>query len=205
MASIRRIKNSIFEFIPGPIYGIIAVVICLSGYLIAYLMYPPSNYSVFLFGSELGIGVGGLIFNICIIVSGIFFLLFYIYLNDLFIKFEVGPKLRQISFIFTIFSTTFFILIGFFPGDPGNIVIFYIHGTAAYFCYLTAVVYIFCLNYIYLKYLSFPKFHVYVGFTISGLIAIFLFVWTPVLQWIFTLPFYAWALYTPSYILYKKL
>jgi len=133
------------------------------------------------------------------------FLLFYIYLNEVFKRENVNERLRKISFFFAMASTVFFILNGLFPGYVDDLFFYWAHGTFALFCYLTAIVYIAIYSYIFLKNQKFSKIHAYMGFVIAGMISVFIFVWISPLQWGFTLPFFVWIFYIPINLLYRKM
>ena len=200
-----RLKTSLFKFIPGPVYGVISVIVGALGYLISYLLYPPQLFYIGYYGSALGIGPGGIFFNLGLIISGILFYPFYLYLDDMLRREKVNEDLRKLTFVLVTISCIWFIFIGVFPGDPDNIFLFYAHGISALICYSSLSGYMIFLNQFFFKNPNFWTIHSYLGWIIAGMVGIFLFTWNPVLQWIFTIAYFIWLTYIPINLLVKKI
>ena len=67
-----------YNLIPAPIYGMLSAATGLGGDIIAIALFPNYNFNRMI--SALGAGPGAIYFNIGTIFSGIFALLFYLYM-----------------------------------------------------------------------------------------------------------------------------
>lgn len=203
MKILNKIKTSLRNL--NSVSGIIAVCIALLGYLIAYLLYPAQKYHIGYFGSELGVGPGGVYFSLGLIFSGYFFLKFISYLKKVINIGKVNIKRENWIFISAKISVIAYSLLGVFPGISDNPVIFMIHGILVFMCYSFGFFFIFFLSAFFSQSPKFLKFHAYIGYFIAFGILTFLFSWISVIQWIFTLTYFVWIAYIAGYMLYKKM
>ncbi|MFW9936776.1 MAG: hypothetical protein ACFFD5_03960, partial [Candidatus Thorarchaeota archaeon] len=74
MVSFNESLNKVFDIIPGAIFGILSVIVGLLGDFLALLFFPEYNLTLMI--SKLGIGPGGIFFNVGTILSGFFAFLF---------------------------------------------------------------------------------------------------------------------------------
>jgi hypothetical protein len=203
MRFVSQIKRKLTSLIS--ISGLIATFIALSGYLISYLLYPAQKYNIGFMGSELGVGRGGIFFNLGLIVSGIFFFLFIIHLDNIINKEET----KEIKGKWTIFlakiSAITYSLIGVFPSKHDNLFMLLIHGTLVFICYVTAFFFTLLLSLFFYNRSSFLRLQAYIGFFIAFAILTFLFSWISYIQWIFTLTFFAWIAFINGYLRFRHI
>ena len=88
--------------VPWPYWGLLSVVIGLLGDFLSFLLYP--NYNLTLMVSDLGTGPGAIFFNLGTILSGIFALLFYIYLGPHLKVGNINSRIQKIAMIFAVLS-----------------------------------------------------------------------------------------------------
>ncbi|MFW9948793.1 MAG: hypothetical protein ACFFKA_01540 [Candidatus Thorarchaeota archaeon] len=202
-----KIYNQVIEKLIGlnSISGLVAVFIALTGYLIGYLLYPAQNYNIGYMGSELGIGPGGIFFNLGIILSGFFFFLFINYLEKVITRDEVNRKWRRSTTNLAKVSVFTYSLLGVFPGLNNNLLIFIIHGILVFVCYTSAFFFILMISIYFYRNSNFLKLQAYIGFFIALEIFIFLFSWSSIVQWIFTLTYFAWIAFIAGFMWIKKI
>lgn len=197
------ILTRIFKFMPGPIFGIISTLIGLSGDILAIIFHSEYNLNQMI--SVLGTGSGGLFFNYGTILSGIFALPLYFYLERVLAKEKIYEKVRRAALISAVVSCMFFIAIGIFPSIENNVFFLYTHGISTLFCFLSGAVYILLFSYLFYKSLKFSNILVYIGVFHSSLIVVFLFTWNPVSEWMMTFGIIIWILSVSFYMIYKKM
>ncbi|MFX1236880.1 MAG: DUF998 domain-containing protein [Promethearchaeota archaeon] len=204
--------NKIYELIPGGLFGLLSVVIGLIGDLLSILLYPGYNMAIHM-ASNLGIGPGGLIFNSGIVLSGIFAILFYLYMGQLFNDGFNEDKIVKTAVFFAVLSSIFFILVGIFPAMGEYEEIIAIHSVAALLSWLTGICYCCLFCYLILKtnhlsnFLFIFPFMALIAFS-SLLIAIAIpnaTIIVPLIEWtmVFIVSFFITTL--ASYTLYKRL
>lgn len=194
--------SKIFDIIPGPIFGILSVIVGLLGDFLALLLFPEYNLNLMI--SKLGIGPGGIFFNIGTILSGFFAFLFYLYLGRVVKDEHLNENLRKAAIISAVVSCFFFMLIGFFPSLEENQMLIILHGNFASICFIAGLIYFLLFNIIILRNKNFLKIHAYVGFTEACLILFFLFTWNPISEWIMTIGIIVWIMVIASYLLYSN-
>ena len=203
MRFFRQIKRKLVTLIS--ISGLIASFIALSGYLISYLLYPAQKYNLGFMGSELGVGRGGIFFNLGLIISGIFFFLFIIHLDNIMIKAETKKNKGKWTIILAKISAITYSLIGVFPSIHDNLFMLLTHGILVFICYSTAFFFTLFLSLFIYDCSSFLRLQAYIGFFIAFAILTFLFSWISYIQWIFTLTFFAWIAFIDGYIRFKHI
>ncbi|MFX1420058.1 MAG: hypothetical protein ACFE9N_14165 [Promethearchaeota archaeon] len=210
--------EKIDNIIPGRYFGIISVSFGILGDIISYLLFPYTNYN-FLHQavSALCLGSGGIFFNIGNIFSGLFALIFVNLLARTFEDKQSTRRLKSNAIIFANISCIFFIILGLFCGS--NIIIAYIHGTAALTSWGFGFLYITFYNILILKDIKYSKKIGYAGFIVSFflmLLMIFFFLHLfpffrffmnilPFLEWLNTFAIISWYFMIPIYMAYKKI
>jgi len=193
---------NIYNLIPAPIYGLLSAIVGVSGDIIAILFFQGFSLNHMI--SALGAGPGAIYFNIGTILSGIFALLFYLYLVKVIGKETNDPKLHKVGRFFAINSCIFFSLIGVFPTST-DIIIFVIHGSAALISWLSAIMYFIIFSYLVLKNNIFPRFFAYLSLITAVTIIVFLLIWNPIIEWIMALAVTIWITLISAYLLYRKI
>ena len=191
-----------YNLIPAPIYGLLSAVIGLGGDIIAIALSPSYNFNRMI--SALGAGPGAIYFNIGTILSGIFALLFYLYLIKVIGKETNDPKLQKVGRFFAINSCIFFSLVGVFPTST-NMILLGLHGTFALISLLSAIIYLSIFSYFIFKNKSIPEFFGYLALVTAGAIFVFLLTWIPIIEWIMALGITVWITLPSVYMLYRKI
>lgn len=202
MEKLKTVILNTYSLIPAPIYGLLSAIVGLSGDIISILLFQ--GYSLNHMISALGTGPGGVFFNMGTFLSGLFALLFYLYLIKVVRKETNDPKLYKVWSFFSINSCIFFSLVGVFPTST-NLVIFVLHGTFALFSWLSAILYLTIFSYLISKSNNFPRFFVYLALLTAVTIVAFLLTWIPLIEWIMALAVALWITLISVYTLYHKI
>ncbi len=216
MGKIDIFIEKLNNVIPGSLFGLFSIFSGILGDIIALAMFPEYNFMEMAV-SALCLGPGGFFFNLGNVFSGIFALIFVNYLGRTFNEKENNYKLIFGANICANIACISFIILGVFCGS--NIVVQYLHGTAAItswglgFCYITMYNILMIKDLKYSEYLGYFGF--FVSFTFALLIILFflhLFPFLrfimeilPLIEWIGTIAVILWYLIIPSYMLYKKI
>ena len=203
IVKINEILTRVFNFIPGPFFGIASTIIGLLGDILAIISSPSYTLSQMI--SVLGTGTWGFFFNFGTIFSGIFALPLYFYLERVLAKENLYGEVRKAAIISAVISCMFFILIGIFPSYENNVFFLYAHGISTLFCFLSGVGYILLFSFLFYKNLKFPNTLVYIGLFQAGIMVLFLFTWNPIVEWIMTFGIIIWILSVSFYMIYKKM
>ena len=193
----------LFSSIPGQFFGILSPLIGLSGDIIAIIY--NSNYNLNLMISTLGTGPGGFFFNFGTILSGIFAIPFYFYLERTLSKENLNKSMLKTALISALISCIFFIAIGLFPSFDNSIFYTYAHGISALLCFISAAGYFILFSYLFKMSSIFPTSFAYIGLVQTVLIVIFLFTWNPLIEWLMTFGIIVWILSLSFYMSYKNL
>ena len=216
MEKLNILIDKLSRKISGGIFGLLSITFGSIGDLIAYLMYPGYDFtrnSV----SSLCDGSGGLFFQVGTVFSGLFALLFVIYLGRTFNEEKINGNLKKYTIIVAIISCISCIILGAFCGS--NPIVAVIHGVSAFISWLFGLLYITLFNILMLKDPKYSKFLSFFGFIVSfGLfllmIMFFLYyipglqvlvVILPSLEWIDTIAVIFWYLVISIYIILKKI
>ena len=191
-----------YNLIPAPIYGLLSAATGLGGDIIAIALFPNYNFNRMI--SALGAGPGAIYFNIGTILSGIFALLFYLYMIKVIGNESSDPKLEKAGRFFAISSCIFFSLVGVFPTST-NIILFALHGTFALISWLSAIIYLSIFSKLIFKNKVIPKFFGYLALITVGTIIMFLLTWIPIIEWIMALAITIWISLPAVYMLYRKI
>jgi len=201
----EKLKTNILKilnFIPSPYYGLLSAFVGIGGDIIAIALFPSYNFNRMI--SALGTGPGAIYFNIGTILSGIFALLFYLYLIEVIGKETNDPKKQKVGRFFAINSCIFFSLVGVFPTSTDTI-LFVLHGTFALISWLSAIIYLSIFSSLIFKNKVIPKFFGYLALITAGTIILFLLTWIPIIEWIMALAITVWITLPSVYMLYRKL
>lgn len=202
MENLKTFILNTYNLIPAPIYGLLSAILGIGGDIIGIVLFPSYNFNYMI--SALGAGPGAIYFNIGTILSGIFALLFYLYMIKVIGEETNDPKIQKVGRFFAINSCIFFILIGFFPTST-NMILFSLHGTFALISWLSAIVYLSIFSYLIFKNKVIPKFFGYLTLITVGTIIVFLLTWIPIIEWIMALGITVWITLSSVYMLYRKI
>ena len=191
-----------YNIIPAPIYGFLSALSGVSGDIIAILLFQGFSLNHMI--SALGTGPGGIFFNGGTFLSGIFALLFYLYLIKEIGKETDDPRKHKVGSFFAIISCIFFSLVGIFPTST-NIILFVLHGTVALICWLSAIVYLGIFSIIIYKNKNFSRFFTYLALMTAGIIIVFLLTWIPIIEWIMAFAVTVWITLISAYVLWRKI
>jgi hypothetical protein len=188
------------NFVPAPVYGLLSAIVGLSGDIISILLFE--GYSINRMISVLGMGPGGIFFNIGTILSGIFALFFYLHLSKV-----IGvndPLLYKYGRFFAVVSCVFFSLVGVFPSSK-NMIIFVIHGTVALISWMSAIIYLGIFSYLIFKSNDISKLFGYLALITAGSVIVFLLTWKPLIEWIMAIAISIWITSISLYLLFRKI
>jgi hypothetical membrane protein len=203
----ERKRNFIDKFLdiaPGGLYGILSVIIRMSGDFIAFLFFPEYNM-INNMVSDLGVGPGGIFFSLGLIISGIISIPFYVALARSLQSEGVNEKMRKTGLIFFYISDITYIMIGFFPSVEKIYLIYLAHGVFAIISWLTAIIYLVIFSKLMKKDGKFSALPSYSGYLLIIVMIIFLCTWLPIIEWVMTFTFIIWVLLISSYMIYHKL
>jgi len=203
----ERKRNFIDKFLdiaPGGLYGILSVIIRISGDFIAFLFFPEYNM-INNMVSDLGVGPGGIFFSLGLIISGIISIPFYVALARSLQSEGVNEKMRKTGLIFFYISDITYIMIGFFPSVEKIYLIYLAHGVFAIISWLTAIIYLVIFSKLMKKDGKFSALPSYSGYLLIIVMIIFLCTWLPIIEWVMTFTFIIWVLLISSYMIYHKL
>ena len=216
MRKLKLLNDKFSLKISTGVFGLLSIIFSIIGDLIAYLMYPgydPLRRAV----SSLCLGPGWLFFQSGTVLSGLFALLFLVYLVRTFDIDEVNANIRKFAKIMAIVSCVSFIMLGVFCGS--NLIIAYIHGISAMISWFSGLLYIILYNLFFIRSSNYSKFLGYFGFvptfTLSLMLVFFLlhlfpalrflmFI-LPSLEWLNTLSLSLWYVVVSIYVIHKRI
>ena len=199
---LRNYLNKIYGVVPGPYWGILSMIIGLLGDIIAVMLTP--GYNLHYMVSVLGTGPGALFFNLGTILSGLFALLFYLYLIPILRSNEISDRTEKIARVFAVSSCIFYMLIGFFPSITSNSTLILIHGFVAMSSLLCGSIYKSTFAYMMLKNDKFLKFQIFSAMIIVVIEIIFLLTWRPIIEWIMVVAITYWIFMLSFHVLIRK-
>ncbi|MHA1488504.1 MAG: DUF998 domain-containing protein [Promethearchaeota archaeon] len=165
MAIYNIIGDKTLQWAPGGVYGLISVIIGICCNLIALLLFPGYNITINMI-SELGVGPGGLFFNLGFIISGLMAIPFYISLGRTLDGEGVNKNLLKSAKVSSIISCVTFSLIGIFPAIPENEIILIMHGIIALISLTCGAIYLILFSILMLKNKNFSKLQAYLPLTL---------------------------------------
>jgi len=190
--------------IPGGVYGILSVAIEILLCLIALILTPHYIFFNHMI-SELGVGPGGIFFNLGLIFSGIIAIPFFISLGRTLNCEGINENLRKITTIISLISCVSTSLIGCFPAIYNNKIIFSLHGTFTFISWLCGLIFLILFSINILKVNIFSKIQAYLGFVVAGVYALVLCTWWPITEYALIFAVSIWIVINASYILYHKI
>ncbi len=199
-----KLKEKVLKKTSGGFFGIVSVLIRLMGDFTAMLFTPNYNMINDLI-SDLGVGPGAIFFSLGLIISGIVSIPFYISLRNIYGSEEINGNLRKIAVVFSSISIITYILLGFFPSDPNDILIFIMHGVIGLISWVTGAGYLTLYSYMTLKYKESSRFLGYLGYCVVGTVILFIFTWVPVTEWIMTFSIMSWIIVFSLSMIYDKI
>lgn len=197
----KRNLKKLFKVIPGPYWGIISMIINILGVIIAILMTP--GYSMNHMISKLGYSPGALFFNLGMIFSGLFALVFYLYFVPILNNADIKVGLLRTALGLAISFCIFFILVGVFP-SIANSYLELVHGVVSMLCLICGSMYKTLFGYLMLKSKKFLKLHTCSAMIVVAIEVIFLLSWTPLIQWVMNFAIIYWIFLLSFYVLAKK-
>lgn len=200
----EKLKEKVLKKTSGGFFGIVSVLIRLTGDITAMIFTPNYNMIDDLI-SDLGIGPGALFFSLGLIISGIVSIPFYISLKKIFGVEEINENLRKMAIVFSSISIITYVLLGFFPSDPNNILIFVLHGVIGLISWVTGAGYLALYSYMTIKYKESSKFQGYFGYCVVGTVILFIFTWVPVTEWCMTFGIMLWIIVISISMIYDKI
>jgi len=198
----RQVLKKIYKVIPGPYWGLLSMIVGILGDIIAISTTPDFNLNHMV--SYLGTGPGALFFNLGTILSGLFALLFYIYLAPILKSKNVNENIHKTALVFAILSCIFFILIGVFPSVRTNSTLIIIHGFVSMMSLICGSVYKSLFGYMMLKSDKFLKFHTYSAMIVIVIEIAFLLTWTPIIEWMMVIAITYWIFMLSVHIFTRK-
>jgi len=216
MEKVDQFIEKLNNFIPGSLFGLFSIISGIIGDIIALSMFPEYNFMEMAV-SALCLGPGGLFFNLGNTFSGIFALIFVNYLGSTFTENDNNKNQIKGANITANIACISFIFLGVFCGS--NIVIKYLHGTAAILSYGFGLCYITLYNILMIKDPNYSEYLGYFGFFVSFIFALliilfflhlfpplfFLHLLLPLIEWASTIAVILWYFFIPTYMLYKKI
>lgn len=216
MQKMKVNSNKSLQKISSGVFGLLSITFGIIGDFIAYLMYPEYDFRRRAV-SSLCLGPGGLFFQTGTVISGLFAILFLIYLIRTFKDDEINENIRKYARISAIISCVSFIILGAFCGS--NPIIAYIHGINAVISWIFGLLYISLYNILIIKSSNYSKFLGYFGFitTITLILMLIFFLLhlfptlrflmkiLPSLEWLNTISLILWYLVVSIYVIHKRI
>jgi hypothetical membrane protein len=184
-----KIIDNFLKKAPGRYYGIVSAVIRFTGDFLTLLFFPDYDLTKNMI-SDLGIGSGAIFFNLGIIISGIVSIPFYAALVILLENDGLYEKTRRNSLIIFYIADTAYFMIGIFPSDPNNYLLYLTHGIVAFIWVLLTISYLCLFCFLMIKNSKFAKFPVIVSLFLIACLMLFMFTWVPIFEWMLSLAFF---------------
>ncbi|TFG25717.1 MAG: DUF998 domain-containing protein [Promethearchaeota archaeon] len=202
METLKHLKDKLSP-IHGGIFGILSLSIGILCDFLSYLYFPGYNM-VDNMVSELGVGRGGIFFNIGVIITGILFIPFYICLGKSFSTENINPNMKKVAVIAALISSITFSLIGFFPLTEENRLINATHGTLAVIHWIHAFISIIIFGILMIQDFNYNRFQAYYSFAVGGIIITFFLTQIPLTEWIWTISIVIWIFVNSLFMLVHK-
>ena len=212
MERLNLYTNKFLDYFPGFIFGIIAIIIGLTGDFLAMSLYP--GYSILTdMVSTLGLGPGGIYFNIGIFFSGLIAIPFYIDLGRSVRNENDSQTLLRTALTCAIISCVTMALVGIFPAIQSQQTVVFLHYLTAIISWLTGVIYCAIFSILMLRTPDFPKILAYFGFIPGSIILIYLFLIifpitepiVPIVEWSIVFAIISYIGINSLYMMYRKI
>lgn len=225
MKRINEFFDNLFNLVPGYIFGLLSVIIGLTGDILAllfspeYVMYQKSI-------SILGQHSGGMFLRGGLIFSSLFSIPFIIFLGRALKDETVNENLRKLAIITGIFSSVSAILTGTFSGV--NPFISSLHGLFALFSWMGGAIFCLLFSFVMLKNPKFSELASNVSLVIGEIFACYLipffitnfcnyyadvcygfgrivYLILPSFEWVIIFSILFWYLFNSCYMLHEKI
>ena len=171
MKKINQFFDSLFDIIPGYVFGLLAFSIGFLGDLVALLVTP--EYQMWRSSiSMLGLLTGGIFWRIGMVISNIFAIPFVIFFGRTLKDDNVNEFVRRLAIGCGIFTSVSVVLTGIFTGT--TILLNYLHGVFALFSFIGGALTCSIYTFLVLKNTKFSKSITYTGIIISGIVVSYL-------------------------------
>lgn len=225
MKKINEFFDTLFNFLPGYIFGLLTFFFSLLGNVIALLLSPEYRMwqnSI----SMLSLATGGMYLRIGLIISNILGIPFIIYLGRVLRDENVNENIRKIAIGSGIFSSVSTVLIGAIAGT--NPITSRLHGLFALLSWIGGSITCLLFGLLMFKNSKFSKSITYISFIVAGIFISFLipffitnfcsyfkeicysfgqavYIIMPVYEWAVNFSILLWFLFNSSYMLHKKI
>ncbi|UCC19035.1 MAG: DUF998 domain-containing protein [Promethearchaeota archaeon] len=187
-------------------FGILISVILLITAAFLSSGYTPLKHAV----SSLGWGENKSLFSISFVVGGSLCIPFYIYLEKELIN--IKENIRRLATGVSIFTCVCIALVGIIPDETYLDIFIIFHGFVASVSFIGSAVYIVLYSYLMYKVPKakmyegpkFKKYIAYIGFSIGGILIIFLITLWPIIEWVLTISIYLWIMLTAIHLISYK-
>ena len=202
MEKLNNFFDNLFKIVPGGVFGLISISIGLSIDIIGLVI---SGYCIYTHSvSSLSIGPVGLLFNIGLILSGIFAVIFDVYLGKIISREFVDEKAIKLTVAISVVSSFSLSLVGFFPLSQESDTILFLHLFFGFTAFIGGLIFIFNYSLFMLKDPKFLRILAYIGFIVCGFFAFYLITQLPIAEWLAVFAIILWTLINASYMIYKK-
>ena len=212
MERINLYGNKFLDFTPGFIFGIIAIIIGITGDLLAMSLSPGYSITKDMV-STLGVGQGAIYFNLGTFYSGLIAIPFYLDLGRFLSEKKDNIKLIRPAIIFAVISCVSLALVGIFPAIQNDALVILFHYFSALISWFTGMIYCVLFSLIMLRNSSFPKLLAYYGFIPGSLIIFYLIIIiiplfntiVPIIEWSIVFAIISFIALHSSYMIYEKI
>ncbi len=203
-SSAGKLFDKLLSIAPGGVYGLLSVLIGVTGDIIAVSMFLGYNL-VDNTISELGIGPGAVFFNLGVFICGFVGMPFGVALGRALKKNKANDTLVTIAVITSLVSCFSLSMIGIFPSNREVTLILYLHGFFAFLCFAGGFLYLIIFSYIILKDNNFSNWLAYYGFFVAALFMVFLWTWQPLTEWTANIGIISYTVICSIYMIRKKI
>ncbi len=203
-SSASKLFDKLLKIAPGGVYGLLSVLIGVTGDIIAASMFIGYNI-VDNTISDLGVGPGAIFFNFGVFFCGFVGMPFGVALGKVFRNDGFNRKLVLIAVVTSLISCFSLSMIGVFPSNRKVSLVLYIHGFFALLCFAGGFVYLTIFSYFILKDQNFSKWLGYYGYFVAVTFMVFLLMWQPLTEWIANFCLISFTIICSIYMIYKKI
>ncbi|MFX1445554.1 MAG: DUF998 domain-containing protein [Promethearchaeota archaeon] len=188
--------DKFYEKVNGSYFGIIGYIISAISVIIAQMLYMESDPSFSMstnFISDLGTGPNGsnFVFNIGMIITGFFFMLFYVYIGLYLQKINDNVKSLKVGITAGIIGSIGMILVGIFPLNPNDRFSYNMHIIAAGILFYGVLIMLLIYGTYESRNQEIPKLLSIIGFITAGLYGAFM--TAVIIQYLASVPFQAYT------------
>jgi len=195
--------DKLFEVVPGGIFGLLSVIIGVSGDIIASIFFPGYNIAENMI-SDLGRGPGAIFYNVGVIIAGLVAIPFGFYLGNSLNSEEVKDGTVRLMMLCYFISAIALSLSGVFPGIESKNLILFLHGLFAFISFICAALYLAVFGLLVLRDDRYFDGLAYFGFIVVVLLIIVVLTWLPLIEWIANFGIIFWTIFIALYFLQKE-